>query len=134
MRGCVGRSTPPEPFLLSLDRDAGTGIRLAHFSTEDAMSGVAYYEVSVNGTLTVVEQGPFALPSLPNGLYTVSVTAIDRAGNRESSTRDLAVSDAPAFGGAFLPAMGIAGVASLTLLGAIIFRNLCGKKRGGRRS
>lgn len=92
-------TTPPESF----EVQTGSATFLWEefpflvFETTDTMSGVAYYEVEVNGERTIVTQGPFVLSFDDDGWYRVSVTAVDRAGNRTMSETIIQIGSVSSF-------------------------------------
>jgi len=51
------------------------------FGTTDDGSGVAYYEVAINGGVYVPQTSPFVLTDLAEGTYLFQVGAVDYAGN-----------------------------------------------------
>lgn len=85
-------STAPAGFTPQLDKSVLTteDAPIVRFSTTDAASGIDHFEVKVlakdqqqSGVNTLFIEGasPYSLPKLPAGEYTVTVKAIDRAGN-----------------------------------------------------
>jgi RHS repeat-associated protein len=75
--------TPPESFAIGANVSGWTNNNAPtiNFSTTDATSGVDYYEYTVDAGGWTMIASPFVLPVLSDGIHTVSVRAIDRAGN-----------------------------------------------------
>jgi len=51
------------------------------FGTTDDGSGIAYYEVAINGGIYIPQTSPFVLTNLEEGTYLFQVGAVDYAGN-----------------------------------------------------
>jgi hypothetical protein len=77
------RVAPTAPSLLSAEPGASSGTtRLIWTPSVERGSGIAYYTVAVDGRAVMRVDGTEAtLPTAP-GPHTISVTAVDRAGNR----------------------------------------------------
>lgn len=80
-------TVPPAAFTVSVPEDAQAGARpTVLFTTTDALSGVDHYTVRINdGKETVVAPAmagkPYVLPNLFAGTHTITVVALDGAGN-----------------------------------------------------
>lgn len=90
-------TTGPEPFILSFPggtRLNNQTVRVS-FSTIDPLSGLAYYEVQIgNGDRVRVEIGntePYTQTGVSYGVQTVTVYAVDRAGNETSARQTITV-------------------------------------------
>ncbi len=90
-------ATPPVIAVLSpRDGEFLSGTQLAIlWSSDDAISGVIEYRLALDlgAPVTVSRAGAYTFPSVGEGLHTVTVTAVDRAGN-EGRVRARAVLDA----------------------------------------
>jgi len=76
-------ATAPNPIFptVSLEQAyVGEPIEL-RFGTTDDGSGIAYYEVAINGGVYVPQASPFVLEDLDEGTYLFQVGAVDFAGN-----------------------------------------------------
>jgi hypothetical protein len=76
-------ATAPNPIFptVSLEQAyVGEPIEL-RFGTTDDGSGIAYYEVAINGGVYVPQASPFVLKDLDEGTYLFQVGAVDFAGN-----------------------------------------------------
>jgi hypothetical protein len=75
-------TTPPDAFQVTADpADWTNNTRPAvSFATTDVTSGVAGYEISVDGGVFTEASSPCLLPELEDGIHTVTVKAFDRAG------------------------------------------------------
>jgi hypothetical protein len=51
------------------------------FSTTDATSGIDHYEVKIDTGSFSIQNSPFTLPTLSDGIHTITVRAFDMAGN-----------------------------------------------------
>jgi hypothetical protein len=51
------------------------------FSTTDAISGIAYYEVKIDTGEFTKQESPYTSPPLQSGIHVISVKAVDNAGN-----------------------------------------------------
>lgn len=73
------------------------------FHTSDATSGVAYYEVSVDGLTWERAVSPYVLPTLSDGQLTIFIRAVDRSGNTTYSTTQVYIdTTAPPAPGSFV--------------------------------
>jgi RHS repeat-associated protein len=79
-------TTPPEPFQVAVDPVGWTEdtTPVVTFATTDATSGIARYEVSVDAGPGVTAISPFEVGPLPDGVHSIEVTAVDRAGNTQT--------------------------------------------------
>jgi Cohesin domain len=80
--------TPPEPFTVSAEPGAGiNGRTLLTFNATDTVSGIDHYDISYDGNptstiaLSAMENGTYAADPLLPGKHTVTVYAVDKAGN-----------------------------------------------------
>jgi RHS repeat-associated protein len=80
-------TTPPEAFTAEVSPVGWTSntTPLISFAAADATSGVARYEVSVDGTAMGQAASPHFLPALADGTHSIVVTVFDRAGNTRSA-------------------------------------------------
>ncbi len=61
---------------------------------DDALSGLAYFEVSVDGGQpTKTDKTPFTLPALKSGTHVASVLAYDKVGNRSQTQLKFTITD-----------------------------------------
>lgn len=79
-------ATPPEPFtIVQPDPSAVSNAPIIAWTTTDATSGIARYDLTVNGSDPVPVQSPLTLD--PSWLgKTLTITAVDAAGNTTTST------------------------------------------------
>jgi len=95
-------AAPPRDFTINIERVGGvTGSRFfAHFSTNDLLSGISYYEVSTvdmtdpQATLNpffVEANSPYKIPFELSGKYAILVKAYDKAGNFVESRSVLSI-------------------------------------------
>ena len=79
---CVD-TTPPLAFAISANVTGWTNNNrpTLTFATTDATSGVDHYEYLADTGAFATVKSPFQLPALDNGVHTVYVKAVDRAGN-----------------------------------------------------
>jgi hypothetical protein len=84
-------TTPPEDFIIVLGQDKAlfNGSKFAYFSAVDNQSGISYYEVSENGAPAVRSGSTYVLQN-QNEDVTLSVTAVDKAGNKKVSNYSMA--------------------------------------------
>jgi hypothetical protein len=74
--------TEPEPLDLSVEPAGWTNRDLAvTFETTDRTSDIDHYELDVDSHGYTVQSSPYRLPSLADGMHTVTVRAYDLAGN-----------------------------------------------------
>ena len=90
--------TPPNPFEIDLDNGGDTTNPRPEvsFITTDETSGIASYEITLNGEIKAMtkeehELSPYSLPILKPGQHTLIITAIDMAGNDASSSASFIV-------------------------------------------
>lgn len=97
-------TAPPDPFQITFpEGNKSLGPQpVIQFGTTDDQSGISYYEIRIGGTSPVrVEPSAVAnsyvLASQYPGNHTISVTAVDKAGNTRSASADFSVEsiDAP---------------------------------------
>lgn len=84
-------NTAPEAFTLALVQNDSEPLPQLSFSTTDELSGIDHYEVTFSNSMPIVvfpEQAGegFVMPNLQPGAYKVVATAVDKAGNRGTST------------------------------------------------
>ncbi|USN53357.1 MAG: hypothetical protein H6760_04305 [Candidatus Nomurabacteria bacterium] len=85
-------TTPPLPFSVRVEGDQPTTNLRPNidFSTEDALSGIDRYEVLIDDVQRIIAlpgaTEPFLLPELSYGTHTITILAIDNAGNIRSSS------------------------------------------------
>jgi hypothetical protein len=84
-------TTAPEDFIIVLGQDKAlfSGSKFAYFSAVDNQSGISYYEVSENGAPAVRSGSTYVLQN-QNEDVTLSVTAVDKAGNKKVSNYSMA--------------------------------------------
>jgi hypothetical protein len=74
--------TGPEPFTPTASPACWTsGPPRISFSTEDNLSGIDHYEVSVDREVFSLHTSPYLLPELTDGEHVVTARAFDKAGN-----------------------------------------------------
>ncbi len=79
-------TTLPEPFtILQPDPSTVDGAEIIAWSTTDATSGIARYDLTINGSQSVPAQSPLTLDPAWIG-KTITITAVDAAGNMQSAT------------------------------------------------
>ncbi len=85
-------TTPPNKFTPEADPKTNAEKRpIIAFNATDETSGIDHYELKVDsGTWTKVDN-PYKLPSISSGKHTVSVKAVDRAGNETVGQVDITV-------------------------------------------
>lgn len=88
----VDRVPPKEFTVTATVPEKESNVTLA-FETSDELSGLANYEISLDGgqarkiSLAEVKEGKYPLLSVPNGSHSVKITAYDNGGNkREAET------------------------------------------------
>ncbi|UCH89076.1 MAG: hypothetical protein JSV49_00040, partial [Thermoplasmata archaeon] len=81
-------TTAPESITVSADPSSWTQNTQPEitFSATDANSGVDHYEVKVDDGTFSTQTSPYTLPELSDGTHTITVRAIDIAGNNEDET------------------------------------------------
>lgn len=88
---------PPEEIVIDVKTDAKhSSFPHLIFNTTDETSGIDYYEMTVAGKDTVrltqyESQFGYILHELEDGVYTVNVTAFDKAGNKNESVISVTV-------------------------------------------
>ena len=89
--------TAPEPFSISTDAAGWTNNRrpILEYDTIDAASGMLRFDVSINGQAFVAQISPYKLPFLDDGKNTITVRAIDQAGNSRDETVHLYIDTLP---------------------------------------
>lgn len=73
----------PASFTTSVNTSSTTPIFT--FSTTDALAGINYYQISIDGGSYVSVTSPYTGPSLAQGNHTATVRAFDKAGNFRDS-------------------------------------------------
>ncbi len=92
-----GDNEPPYPFEITVDNEGNLANPqpLLYFETEDEISGISYYELKIDEgdifSLLPGQTTPFRLPYQTPGIHSVSVRAIDEAGNYTEATRELKI-------------------------------------------
>ncbi|MFN3188588.1 MAG: cohesin domain-containing protein [Candidatus Paceibacteria bacterium] len=89
-------TSAPESFSVEINYDTTSSFPSLLFEAVDFTSGIAYYEVAINGDVVDIispEEAKFGylLSRLEDAVYEVSVTAYDRAGNVRTTTTDVEV-------------------------------------------
>lgn len=97
-----GDITNPKPFL--------------YFETEDALSGIDFYELEINGTIITVKESFYKMPFREPGEHRVIVSAFDMAGNSTVASVDVIIKPIRAA----LPFLLGAGGIAIDYQGAII--------------
>jgi len=93
-------TTPPFPFTATIKEGSTTEISAptVQFSTKDQPSGIAFYQVLVDGNAAgTTTNAFFVLPSLSFGSHNVVVQATDYAGNITASRLSVTVAQPPFF-------------------------------------
>lgn len=72
-------TTPPNNFSINVSIQGTTPT--FSFSTNDTGSGVAGYQISIDGSSYISINSPYQGPSLPDGNHSATIRAIDHAGN-----------------------------------------------------
>jgi hypothetical protein len=91
-------TTPPFPFTATLKEGSTTEISAptVQFETKDQPSGVAFYQILVDGTAAGTSTGAtFTLPSLSFGSHSAVVQAVDYAGNITASRLSVTIAQPP---------------------------------------
>jgi hypothetical protein len=76
-------TTPPNSFTPTANPASWTNktTPTITFSTNDATSGVDYYNISIDGGAWSTQTSPYTTPALTEGIHNVTVRAFDEAGN-----------------------------------------------------
>ena len=88
---------PPHPFEITIDNegDPTNPGPLLYFEAKDDISGISHYEVriGVGDVFSVVEvqTNPFRLPNQAPGTHSLTIRAVDRAGNKTLATSEVKV-------------------------------------------
>ncbi len=120
-------ATPPFPFTASIKEGSTTEVSAptVQFSTKDQPSGLAFYEILVDGDVVgTTTNTSFTLPSLSFGSHAVVVQAVDYAGNITASRLSVMIAQPP-----FLTVGGIKiteGIFFWTIIAVIILGILIG--------
>ncbi|WP_455392910.1 C1 family peptidase [[Eubacterium] cellulosolvens] len=78
--------TPPEPFEVKAIPDAWTNqMPELQFSAADNLSGIDYYTVQIDSGDFILQNSPYTLPPLTDGMHIITVRAFDVAGNQRDS-------------------------------------------------
>ena len=127
-------TVPPLPFTITFlsgttTAQYGTTIPL-QFTASDELSGIEYYEISVDGKQTRINADdgsrPYALPAQPSGDHTLLIQAYDKAGNvtnaggKFSVTTGTSSSSIFTFGWLALNYISL-GLIALAILGTLLF-------------
>lgn len=83
----------PDQFNVDVSREEGKSLPMLFFRTFDNVSGIAKYEIKIDGQSHEVsgQENTFAVPSLKAGNYTAIVKALDRAGNETIAIKDFSI-------------------------------------------
>ncbi len=78
--------TPPRDFKIEITKDDKTGAYNMSFPTQDDLSGVNYYEVSIDDDKYFIRtsQASYEIATLPTGSHPIVVSAVDKAGNNRA--------------------------------------------------
>ncbi len=85
-------ASPPNDFEIRIDNgdDKTNPSPSLYFDAVDDFSGISHYDIGIDdnhiSSVTPTEINPFIMPLQSPGLYKVTVTAVDRSGNRKDST------------------------------------------------
>lgn len=93
-------TTPPYSFSASIKEGSTTQISAptVQFSTQDQPSGVAFYQIFVDGNVVgTTTNASFILSSLSFGSHAIAVQAVDYAGNRTETRLSVTVAMPPFF-------------------------------------
>jgi hypothetical protein len=93
-------TTPPFPFTATIKEGATTEVSAptAQFLTQDQPSGMAFYQVLVDGNIVgTTTDTALTMPSLAFGTHTVVVQAVDYAGNITASRVSVTIAQPPFF-------------------------------------
>ncbi len=92
-------NTPPTDLSIDADPTGWThsGPITLIFSANDALSGIGSYNISYNGSdnVNVTSPCPLDATALETGDYTVTLTALDKAGNTASATTTIHIDKTP---------------------------------------
>jgi RHS repeat-associated protein len=85
--------TDPLPFVVSSNVSGWTSNNrpTVSFFTTDATTGVDHYEYRLDGGLWSTVTSPFKVPTLADGIRSLTIAAVDRAGNRRDSSLSLSI-------------------------------------------
>jgi predicted GH43/DUF377 family glycosyl hydrolase len=88
---------PPEPFIPTANPSLWTSDDRPSitFSTTDSLSGIDYYEVRVDSGSFSPQTSSYTLPSLSDGIHSITVRAYDNAGNYRDGTVDIYIDTTP---------------------------------------
>lgn len=90
--------TDPETFTIELERDRGDddATPTLTWQANDALSGVATYQLSLNDGAEIAATSPYHLNLTKSGPQQIEITAEDRAGNRRTSQLSFTFAGYPA--------------------------------------
>jgi YD repeat-containing protein len=89
-------TTPPLMFDVVSSPDGWTNtMPIINFSTTDAVSGIAGYQISVAGSPFTAAESPFQVPDVDDGTHTVIVKAVDLAGWSTTSSTEIFIDTTP---------------------------------------
>ncbi len=88
-------TTPPDPFEVTSDPSAEnvTSAPLISATATDRPSGIDHYELSLDGGAFETVQIPYKFERIQEGVHTLTIRAVDRAGNYRDSSITLYVVD-----------------------------------------
>jgi len=90
-------TVPPKPFTPEADPKKDAEKRpVISFATTDDTSGVDHYEIKLDNGIWVTAANPYKIPTISSGKHTISVKAVDKAGNEQIGKVDLSVKNIPA--------------------------------------
>lgn len=83
----------PNPFtpLLNVSSPTSNTTPVVTFSTTDVTTSVQRYEVKIDAGAYVIQTSPYAVPYLSDGPHTISIKAVDQAGNEQVGTVSVTV-------------------------------------------
>jgi len=89
-------SVPPKPFKPESDpKEMAEKRPVISFATTDDTSGVDHYEIKLDNGIWVSATSPYKIPTIDSGKHTISVKAVDKAGNEQIGKVELSVKELP---------------------------------------
>ena len=91
----------PDNFDIKVDNnnDPTSPKPLLYFEAKDDLSDISHYKIKINNKeVSLVVPGeinPFVMPLQSSGLHKVTITAVDKAGNKKESTVDVDIKSIP---------------------------------------